>query len=438
MNVKQQSFSILLVDDEQDFCRSLATLISREGWHVATESDPKAVLPALEQRPVNLVVLDRRMPGFDGINLLKLLKERYPATAVIMLSGHSDVDAIVDAMKYGATNFFVKPPKIPELLLEIERLQETQSKKTNAIGFAGIAPAMQALQRDLIKAAPTDASVLVQGESGTGKELVAETLHKHSKRHNKSFVKINCAAIAESLLESELFGHEKGAFTHATSSHRGRFEQADQGTLFLDEIGDMSLATQAKILRLLQEQSFERVGGERSIQVDVRIVAATNRDLVAMVEEGTFREDLYYRLAVIQFQLPPLRDRAEDVVPLANHFAQHFSQHYGKTTIVLAKETEIAFQKHRWPGNVRELKNCVERAVIFCEGGEIRLSDLSNQYQNIGDVDANPLEHAIDQVNRTAIINALENSGWKKQDAAKALNINRRTLYNRMKKLGLN
>jgi DNA-binding NtrC family response regulator len=441
MSIEQlkKDFKILLVDDEQDFCQSLASIFSREGWNTFFQTDPKAVLAQLAESPVDLVILDRRMPGMDGINLLKLLKQRYPNIAVIMLSGHSDVDAIVEAMKYGATNFFVKPPNIPEVLLEVTRVAQKNSAAQLDPLHQMIAQDanMLQLQRDLVKAAPTTATILINGESGTGKEMAAELVHKNSSRSTKPFIKINCAAIAETLLDSELFGHEKGAFTGATQTHKGRFEQADTGTLFLDEIGDMSLATQAKVLRILQEQQFERVGGERTLSVDVRIVAATNKNLAELVEEGTFREDLYYRLAVIHFELPSLRERINDVIPLANHFVTQFAATYNKSISVITEQVERIFLRHRWPGNIRELKNCIERAVIFCEGEKVDVADLSNQYQNFDQVDSETLESAIETVNKTAILNALENSGWKKQEAAKALNINRRTLYNRMKKLGL-
>jgi len=437
--VSQSSIRILMVDDEPDFCESLMTLISKEGWSMNYMVDPIAVLPKLAEQPVDLVILDRRMPKMDGINLLKLLKERHPNTSVIMLSGYSDVDAIVEAMKYGATNFFTKPPNIADLVLEIERVAQKIAKQMSTIETQVVATdeSMLTVHRGLIKAAPTQANILITGESGTGKELAAETLHNYSHRSEQPFIKINCAAISETLLESELFGHEIGAFTNAIKSRKGRFEQADKGSLLLDEIGDMSLHTQAKVLRIIQEKTFERVGGEKSIKVDVRIIAATNRDLEKMVKEGTFREDLFYRLSVINFHLPPLRDRRADIFPLANHFIRHFGAIYGKKILGLSESAERFFKKHRWPGNIRELKNCIERAVIFCELDYISPNDFSNQYQKFDQVSSEQIESAIEQLNKEAILTALERSGWKKQEAAKTLNINRRTLYNRMKKLGL-
>ena len=437
--VSQSSIRILMVDDEPDFCESLMTLISKEGWSMNYMVDPIAVLPKLAEQPVDLVILDRRMPKMDGINLLKLLKERHPNTSVIMLSGYSDVDAIVEAMKYGATNFFTKPPNIADLVLEIERVAQKIAKQMSTIETQVVATdeSMLTVHRGLIKAAPTQANILITGESGTGKELAAETLHNYSHRSEQPFIKINCAAISETLLESELFGHEIGAFTNAIKSRKGRFEQADKGSLLLDEIGDMSLHTQAKVLRIIQEKTFERVGGEKSVKVDVRIIAATNRDLEKMVKEGTFREDLFYRLSVINFHLPPLRDRRADIFPLANHFIRHFGAIYGKKILGLSESAERFFKKHRWPGNIRELKNCIERAVIFCELDYISPNDFSNQYQKFDQVSSEQIESAIEQLNKEAILTALENSGWKKQEAAKTLNINRRTLYNRMKKLGL-
>lgn len=437
--VSQSSIRILMVDDEPDFCESLMTLISKEGWSMNYMVDPIAVLPKLAEQPVDLVILDRRMPKMDGINLLKLLKERHPNTSVIMLSGYSDVDAIVEAMKYGATNFFTKPPNIADLVLEIERVAQKIAKQMSTIETQVVATdeSMLTVHRGLIKAAPTQANILITGESGTGKELAAETLHNYSHRSEQPFIKINCAAISETLLESELFGHEIGAFTNAIKSRKGRFEQADKGSLLLDEIGDMSLHTQAKVLRIIQEKTFERVGGEKSVKVDVRIIAATNRDLEKMVKEGTFREDLFYRLSVINFHLPPLRDRRADIFPLANHFIRHFGAIYGKKILGLSESAERFFKKHRWPGNIRELKNCIERAVIFCELDYISPDDFSNQYQKFDQVSSEQIESAIEQLNKEAILTALESSGWKKQEAAKTLNINRRTLYNRMKKLGL-
>ncbi|HUX22437.1 MAG TPA: sigma 54-interacting transcriptional regulator, partial [Spirochaetia bacterium] len=290
------------------------------------------------------------------------------------------------------------------------------------------------------KAAPTDASVIITGESGTGKELVADLLHEGSLRRNSAYIKVNCAAIPDNLLESEMFGYEKGAFTDAQHQQKGKIELADSGTIFFDEIGDMSIKTQAKMLRVLQEKKFTRLGGTESIGTDFRVIAATNRDLELMIHEGTFREDLYYRLSVIVLNLPPLRERPEDIVPIAGQFIRRFNSIYGKSVLGLSEPVAGILQRHSWPGNVRELKNIIERAVIFCEGGTIELADLPEQYNIIGSGTngaARDLSELATDSSRAVILEALKRTNGLKGEAARLLNITRKTLYNRMKRLNL-
>lgn len=434
-------FTILIVDDEIDQCASLAEILEEEGYSALYTDKPVETVSLLERHEIDLVILDIRMPDIGGIDLLKRVRAHSPNIDVIILTGYPSIETAVLSMKFGAVDFYEKPPDLDKLLDEVRQFSSRGRLKCAHRMPGEIvtgAREMQSVIRAAGKAAATDAPVLITGESGTGKELIAEHVHKSSDRAKQPFVKVNCAAIPDSLLESELFGHEKGAFTNALSQHKGRFELADRGTIFLDEIGDMSLGAQAKILRVIQEQTFERVGGTETIRTDLRFVAATNKDLVALIAEGDFREDLYYRLCVISLHLPTLRDRAGDVDVLVDHFIKVFNKKYSKSIVGLEEETRKIFNTHSWPGNVRELKNCVERAVIFCDGERLSMADLPSQYQSLergflGD----HLESGIQELNRKMILEALEKCKGKKGRAADMLNITRRTLYNRMRKLGI-
>ncbi len=435
--------TVLLVDDEVEMCLSLADVLNAKGYTTHHTTNPLDVPHILERERIDLIIMDIKMPQMGGIDLLKSVKHHNPALPVIMMTGYPTIENAVRAMKYGAVNVYTKPLNLPELVQEIQELAAKFAKKRarsqdSRYTIITKDPAMHAILEMVENAAPTAVPVLITGESGTGKELVAHSLHHLSPRSEKPLIKVNCAALPEDLLESELFGHEKGAFTGALKQSKGRFEQADTGSIFLDEIGDMSLKTQAKILRVIQEQEFSRVGGAAIIRTDSRIIAATNKDMRVLIEQGLFREDLYYRLSVITFQLPPLRKRPQDVMLLVDHFLAHYNQVYHKEIAGVSDEMRWFFCSHAWPGNVRELKNCIERAVIFCQGDTIDVKNLAAQYKEmIDNPPSKDYEDVLEDINREIVLNALNKSKGVKKKAAELLKIDRRTLYNRMKKLGI-
>jgi DNA-binding NtrC family response regulator len=439
------SNKILLVDDELEMCLSLSEILKSEGYKTIYTVNPLETLDILEKEKIKLLIIDIKMPQIEGIDLLKIIKRKIPSLPVIMITGFPSIENAVRAMKYGASNFFIKPPKLDELLNEIKRIITTTSRKKDIkkdeveCNIITQNTKIKKILKSVKKAAPTSAPVLITGESGTGKELIANYLHCLSDRKDRPFVKVNCAALTESLLESELFGHERGAFTNAIEQRKGRFEIANKGTIFLDEIGDMSINTQAKILRVLQEKEFERVGGSKTIETDIRVIAATNKDIKRLIAEEKFREDLYYRLTVITIHLPPLRERKDDIIILVDYFINYYNEMYSKKVKKLSIKVKDFFIRHDWPGNIRELKNCIERAIIFSDDDEIKIDDLPTQYNEF--IDEQPITsiygNTIDNINREVILDALAKSKGVKQKAAELLNINRRTLYNRMKKLGL-
>ncbi len=372
--------NILIVDDESCIVESLQGIIQDEGYQALCASSGEMALQVLEQEQVDLVLMDVWMPGIDGLETLKRIKATNPQLPVIMISGHGNIDTAVQATKMGAYDFIEKPPGYDKIVLSIKNaLHLSQVEKENSIlrqkvggkpDLTGSSPAILAVKEMIAKVAPTNAWVLILGEHGTGKELVAQTIHRHSERCHKPMIELNCAAIPEELIESELFGHEKGAFTGATASKRGKFDLADGSTLFLDEIADMSLKTQAKILRILQEQKFERVGGSKTISVDVRVLAATNKDLEKEIAAGSFREDLYWRLNVVPITMPPLRDRVADLP----QFIADFCAEYAAKGLAAKKFSALALSamtRHHWPGNVRELRNFIERALILAPEPEV-------------------------------------------------------------------
>ncbi len=438
------AFNVLIVDDEIEMCLSLSELLTSHGYRARHTTLPEEVPGLLVEDPPDLIIVDVKMPVMDGIALLKEVKERDRSIPIIMISGFASAENVVRAMRYGAMNFYEKPLRIPELLNEVEQLARTNGLRRRvepllppSFRVWSVNPRMREIFRTIDKVGPTDASVVITGESGTGKELVADALHALSHRSAKPFVKINCAAIPETLLESELFGHEEGAFTGAHKMHRGKFELADGGSLFLDEIGDLSLDTQAKLLRVLQERALTRVGGSRAVKADVRIIAATNKNIAQMIAAGTFREDLFYRMSVISIALPPLRERREDIGLLAGYFLLQFNEQYSKQIQGLSPGVRQVLLAHNWPGNVRELKNCIERAVIFCETTELTVDDLPRQYTDYAVSGQATLANAYESVSRQMILDALEKSDGVKHKAAEILRIHRKTLYNKMKKLGL-
>ena len=371
---------ILIIDDEASIRESLSGILSDEGFAPLAAPNAETGLRCLEEERCDLVLLDIWMPGMDGMEALKRIKELYPDLPVIMISGHGTIETAVQATRMGAFDFIEKPPSYDKIILAINNaLQFSELARENIIlreqasqprALAGNSPVMVRLKAQIERVAPTDAWVLIRGEHGTGKELVAQTIHRLSPVAHKPMVELNCAAIPEELIESELFGHEKGAFTGATGSRRGKFDLANGGMLFLDEIGDMSLKTQAKILRILQEQKFERVGGSKTIAVSVRVLAATNKDLEQEIEQGTFRADLFYRLNVVPIFVPPLRERLEDLPLLVEDFVAEFGRKgFGRKRF--AKAAMLAMSQHPWPGNVRELRNFVERAMIMSVDEEV-------------------------------------------------------------------
>jgi len=434
---------ILVVDDEVNARTALAELLRDEGYTVETAADGFKALPKLEDFSPDLVVTDLRMPGMDGLQLLKKAHERDPDCAVIVMTAYGAVDTAVAAMREGAADYVTKPVNVEELVLVIDRalerrrvlaesrhLRERLSEHQRIDNIVGSSPVMRAVLSDVLRVAPSKATVLITGESGTGKELVAAAIHQHSTRASGPFVKLHCAALAETLLESELFGHERGAFTGATSRRDGRFQQADGGTLFLDEIGDISPSIQIKLLRFLQEHEFQRVGGNQTVKVDVRVVAATNRDLAARVRSGELREDLFYRLNVVSIEVPPLRARPTDVPLLAMFFLGRYAKENGKTVTCFSEEALERLTRHRWPGNVRELENAVERAVVISQGEVVRPEDLPST------VTPAPQESGMPQVpgasladlERYAILKTLEFTGGSTSRAADILGISVRKI----------
>ena len=388
---------ILVVDDEDGVRFSLRGILEDEGYTVSEADSGENALLFLEKNSADLVFLDIWLPGMDGLETLKTAKELYAEIPFIMISGHGNVETAVQALRLGAHDFVEKPLSLEKILLstrnalEMRDLKQENSLLRQAVSndyevpMVANSPVMRAFMRDLLKVAPTDAWVLITGENGTGKELAARTLHRNSRQKDKPFIAVNCAAIPEELIESELFGHEKGAFTGAEATKIGKFELADNGTLFLDEIGDMSLKTQAKILRILQEQCFERVGGTKNIKVQVRVIAATNKDLEKAIEEGGFRQDLYYRLRVFPLYVPPLRERKEDIAPLVKTLLQAVERKYSMKAPQLTKETVQILEEWTWPGNVRELLHLMERLTVLYSGKEVDYSMLPQEMlENVG------------------------------------------------------
>ena len=446
--------TILLVDDDIGHRTMLKVNLAQEGYHVDEVTDGDEVLPFLDQHEVDLILLDMKMARMDGLATLSVLLQAGYVLPVIVLTAFSSVESAVEAMKKGAYDYIVKPVDIEELKLLVNRalsfrhLSEENITLKNRLGerFAfnniiGKSAAIKEMFAMLSMVAPTDATVLITGESGTGKELVANALHQNSPRRAFPFVKLNCAALNENLLESELFGHEAGAFTGAAGRRKGRFELAHKGTLFLDEIGDMSLPTQAKILRVLQEGEFERLGGAETIKVDVRLLAATHKNLLTMIKEETFRQDLYFRLSVVPVHLPPLRERVLDVPELANHFLQRFSEKNRKDIKGIHPETLNLLMQYGWPGNIRELENTLERAVILCLGEQITPQDLP---PHLLSEDVREMKRfqvgdgfTLRDMEREVIKSTLNSTGDNKTLTAKKLGVSRQTLLNKIKEYGL-
>ncbi len=441
---------ILIVDDEESIRRSLAGILEDEGFETDEASDgEKALERTREGADVDLVLLDIAMPGRDGIEVLGELRERWPTLPLVMMSGHGNIETAVRATQLGAFDFIEKPLSIEKLLLTLRHALEQagleaenrrlRAESIRANQILGECEAMKSLKEQIAVAAPTNGWVLITGENGTGKEMVAKQIHVQSKRADQPFVEVNCAAIPEELIESELFGHEKGSFTGAISQKQGKFELADEGTIFLDEIADMSLRTQAKVLRILQEHKFERVGGTETMEVDVRVIAATNKSLEKEIQEGNFREDLYYRLAVIPFHVPPLRERREDIPILANEFAREFCADSGAKPKSITPRAMKAIQAYAWPGNVRELRNLIERLVLMTPGPKIRLEDLPEDLRSQGsrDAEAHSLDEARKSFEKEFLTDRLRAHGWNISRTAEAIGIARESLSRKIRSFGI-
>ncbi|HEU4503815.1 MAG TPA: sigma-54 dependent transcriptional regulator [Nitrospira sp.] len=385
------SASILVVDDEEAIVSSLSSILQDEGYEVSVAKSGTEALKSYTADPPDLMLLDIWMPDMDGLETLRRIKEMVPNAQVMVMSGHGSIETAVKAIKLGAYDYIEKPLSLENVTLRVKhaleqyRLEEEnrslRTKVQRKFELVGQSPAMQQLRQLIETAGPTNSRVLVGGENGTGKELVARAIHLQSARADRPFVAVNCAAIPETLIESELFGHEKGSFSGATSMKRGQFEQADGGTLFLDEIGDMSLNTQAKVLRALQEQQFTRVGGTKLLKVDVRVLAASNKDLLKEIEKGTFREDLYYRLNVVPIVVPPLRERRDDIPLLIRHFMKVHAEEQGLRIKEVTPEAMSVFQQYEWPGNIRELRNLIERLMIMVPGNVIDAAQATASLQ---------------------------------------------------------
>jgi two-component system, NtrC family, nitrogen regulation response regulator NtrX len=445
---------ILIVDDEPGVRSALGGVLRDEGYEVDTAASGEECLERATRQPPDVIVLDVWLPGMDGLATLGRLRDRQVDAQVVIISGHGNIEAAVRAIKMGAFDFVEKPLSLEKTVLVVrnalrQRALETENRDLRArvdrrLTMVGESDTIEQLRQQVAMAAPTNGRVLVFGENGTGKEMVARMVHALSRRHAGPFIEVNCAAIPEELIESELFGHVRGAFTGAVSDRRGKFEAADGGTIFLDEIGDMSLKTQAKVLRVLQEQVVEPVGSTQRIKVDARVIAATNKDLPSAIRSGEFREDLYFRLAVIPIFVPPLRDRAEDIPVLAEHFMATFAEEYGRRPKGLAPGAMALLQRYAWPGNVRELRNLIERLVIMVPGETIEVGDLafldSAAVAPPAPVDTTPmvaLHEARDRFERDYILRALAEQHGNMSRTAEVLGVERSNLYRKMRAFGI-
>ena len=458
---------ILVVDDEPNLRRVLSAQLSRDGYDVHTSEDGEQALQMLAEHHIDLVITDLRMPKMDGMELLRRSLAMEAELPIVMITAHGTVDNAVEALKTGAFDYITKPFDQTEVraivrkalktrdLSAVDATPSAQADPKARYGIIGGSPGIIEIYDIVERVAATPTTVLITGESGTGKELVARALHENSSRRDKPFIKVNCAAIPRDLMESELFGYERGAFTGAVSSKPGRFELASGGTLFLDEIGSIPIEMQVKLLRALQESEFERVGGIKTISVDVRLVAATNSDLKKEISEGTFREDLYYRLNVVPIRLPPLRERAKDIEPLTDHFVAKFNKRLGKKISEVAGAARELLAGYPWPGNIRELENVIERAVLFCDEETIQPADLPPELRRgegvpvvvaaAGHGENGVSEHglkeqvkaAINRLEKQLIDKALKQTGGNVTHAARLLKISRKGLQLKMKELGL-
>lgn len=449
------NIKVLVIDDDVKMLELLRKVLSKRGYIVDISPKPKEAIEKFIKDGFDIVVTDINMPEMSGLEVLKQIKSTSPDTIVIMITAFATVSSAVESMKLGAYDYIIKPFNIEEFVLiidraseqillkkEVELLRKEVQQRYSFGNIIGKSPQMQKVFQLIKQVANTNSNVIIYGKSGTGKELVAKAIHYNSPRKDKPFVAVNCSAIPESLLESELFGHEKGAFTGAVSSRKGLFEEANGGTIFLDEVGDMSLAMQAKLLRVIEDKEIRAVGSDKPRKIDVRIIAATHKDLEKAVKEGTFREDLFYRLNVIPIYLPELRERVEDIPLLVEYFLKKYGEEAGRPNIKISREALACMMKYSWPGNVRELENLIERLVVLSPGDEITVYDLP---EHIRVCKAETLVEeltlgeriTLEELEKRYILKVLRETGWHKSNAAKILGIDRRTLYRKIEEYKL-
>lgn len=449
------NFNVLIVDDEKNIREGLGRSLSMDGYEIYLAENGKKGLEIVNSSEIDLVITDLKMPELSGEQLLKKITSSNPNIPVIILTGHGSIETAVDAMRDGAFDFLTKPVNLDRLSLLVKRalssrqlvlkhraLEEEVKRLSSRQKFSSIigkSAKMRRIMEIIDQVADTKASVLITGESGVGKELVADAIHNLSSRRDNSFIKVHCAALSESLLESELFGHEKGAFTGAVARKKGRFELADKGTIFLDEIGEINQSVQIKILRVLQEKKFERVGGEETLDVDVRIISATNRDLKAEIEKGNFREDLFYRLNVVNIHVPPLRERKEDISLLSAAFLKELAEENGKKINGIDPKAYLALYNYNWPGNIRELRNCIESSVVMCKGNIITIADMPPSITAEGAEDYIKLSPGItlEEAEKEIIRMTLIHEKGNKTKTAEVLGIGRKTLHRKIKEYNL-
>ncbi len=451
---KKTAIHVLVVDDDQSHRIMLQKMLSGWGWKVAEADDGSTAVAAVEAQPFDALLMDVRMTRMDGMTALKKIHTSNPAIPVVIMTAYSSIDSAVEAIKEGAHDYLTKPLDFDRLKLTmasaLEHRQVVESSRSmgavgsfERFGIIGESPAMRELLEMISYVAPTEATVLINGESGTGKELIAGALHRFSQRAKGPFITVNCAALIDNLLESELFGHEKGAFTGADRRREGKFVQADGGTLFLDEIGETTPAMQAKLLRALQEHEIQRVGGEEPLKVDVRILAATNRVLEDEVKNGTFREDLYYRLNVVNLTVPPLRERPSDIALLAEFFVEKYSRKNKRQVNGITPQCMHVLQHYSWPGNVRELENAIERGVILMRGDYLEVDSLPRALTRLADQadlqdkGGAPPPSSLEEAEKMVIANMLQETGGNRSETARRLNITRKTLLAKLRKYGL-
>ncbi|MBA7645844.1 Regulatory protein AtoC [subsurface metagenome] len=447
---KQENFSFLIVDDDEYILDSFSQLITLRGYTCYTALNGKKALDILSKKKIDVIIADMKMPEMDGMHLLKTVKGQYPDIDVILITGYGAIDDAVEAMKYGASDYILKPFSLDEMILKIVDICKRKKGYVKEKEVAEVTPRFPAViaETDMMKevlkeveiVAPTDATILITGETGTGKDLIARLIHRKSKRSNQPFIRMNCVKLNEGVIESELFGHEKGSFTGAVSMKKGRLELADKGTIFLDEVGDIPLSTQRKLLRVLELKEFERVGGTKTIRIDVRVIAATNKNLHRMAVKKEFRKDLFYRLNTVMIKIPPLRERQKDIIPLAELFLMTFSS--GEKRIKLTKKVEDMLFSYNWPGNVRELKSTIERAVIFSSNGHINHEKLFRKMDSLEELEGVFILECpsltLDDVEKSLLLKVLINAQWNIQHSSRVLKISRTTLYQKIRKYNLN